>query len=88
MPREMVVIENINHPGYASRVDAAKYKAARVAMLRILPRKAPGLTQREGPVRLKRLERATLHRLCFSCSGSCRFPGGARVAAEHTQCLS
>ena len=54
MPREMVVIENINHPGYASRVDAAKYKAARVAMLRILPRKAPGLTQREVMLEMRR----------------------------------
>lgn len=46
-PREMVEVENINHPGRVERVDAAKYKAARAAMLRLLPKKAPGMTQHE-----------------------------------------
>ncbi len=47
MPREMIAVENVNHPGQVSRVDAAKYKSARAAMLRVLPRKAPGMTQHE-----------------------------------------
>jgi hypothetical protein len=47
MSREMVVVENVNHPGRTARVDAAKYKAARAAMLKVLPQRAPGLTQQE-----------------------------------------
>ena len=47
MPREMVVVENVNHPGHTTRIDAAKYQATRAAMLKVLPRKAPGLTQDE-----------------------------------------
>lgn len=47
MPRDMIIVENVNHPGQASRVDAAKYRAARAAMLKVLPRKAPGMTQHE-----------------------------------------
>jgi hypothetical protein len=47
MPRKMVVVENVNHPGHTTRIDAAKYEATRAAMLKVLPRKAPGLTQDE-----------------------------------------
>jgi hypothetical protein len=47
MPREMVVVENVNHPGHTTRIDAEKYQATRAAMLKVLPRKAPGLTQDE-----------------------------------------
>jgi hypothetical protein len=43
----MVIVENVNHPGHTTRVDAAKYQATRAAMLEMLPRKAPGLTQHE-----------------------------------------
>jgi hypothetical protein len=43
----MIEVENVNHPGKINRVDAAKYGAAREAMLEILPRKAPGMTQAE-----------------------------------------
>lgn len=45
--REMIEIENVNHPGKTSRVDAAKYRLARAAMLKFLSRKGPGLTQSE-----------------------------------------
>jgi len=45
--REMIEIENVNHPGKTSRVDAAKYRLARAAMLKFLPKKEPGLTQSE-----------------------------------------
>jgi hypothetical protein len=47
MPREMVVVENVNHPGHTTRIDAVKYEATRAAMSKVLPRKAPGLTQDE-----------------------------------------
>jgi hypothetical protein len=42
-----VVVENVNHPGKTSRVDAVKYKAARAALLEILPKRSPGMTQHE-----------------------------------------
>lgn len=45
--REMVVVENVNHPGKTERVDAGKYKLARAAMLKLLPKAAPGMTQHE-----------------------------------------
>ena len=47
MPREMVVVENVNHPGHTARIDAAKYQATRDSMLKVLPPTAPGLTQDE-----------------------------------------
>ena len=45
MPREMLEIENVNHPGQVSRVDAVKYRAARDAMLSLLANEAPGMSQ-------------------------------------------
>jgi hypothetical protein len=42
-----VTIQNVNLPGYTVRVDAAKYQAMRRALLKVLPRAAPGLTQAE-----------------------------------------
>lgn len=47
MPRAMVIVENINHPGEVARVDASKYEATRAAMLKVLPKKGPGMTQHE-----------------------------------------
>lgn len=47
MQREMIVVENVNHPGQTARVDAIKYKATKSAMLKVLPSKAPGVTQLE-----------------------------------------
>lgn len=47
MPRKMIEVENVNHPGHVARVDAEKYAAARTALLKLLPRRAPGMTQRE-----------------------------------------
>jgi hypothetical protein len=44
---DKIEVENVNHPGKTNRVDAIKYKAARVAMLKLLPREEPGLTQSE-----------------------------------------
>ncbi len=45
--REMVIIENINCPGKTSNVDAEKYNAMKKSLMKVLPKKAPGLTQRE-----------------------------------------
>jgi hypothetical protein len=42
-----IIVKNINVPGYESRVNAEKYEAMRVALLRALPVGAPGLTQAE-----------------------------------------
>ncbi len=42
-----ITVRNVNVPGYEMRVDRAKYEAARKALLKVLPRKAPGMTQRE-----------------------------------------
>ncbi len=47
MPTEKIEIENVLQPGKTYRVDAAKYKAARAALLKLLPKRPPGLTQSE-----------------------------------------
>lgn len=47
MPGEMIEVENVNHPGQVSRVDAGKYHAARAAMLKLLPTAKPGMSQHE-----------------------------------------
>jgi len=44
-PGVVVTVENVNVPGYTARVNAAKYVVMRGALLRILPRRAPGVTQ-------------------------------------------
>lgn len=44
---DRIVVENVNVPAHAARVDAAMYKAMRAALLRVLPRREPGLTQLE-----------------------------------------
>jgi hypothetical protein len=47
VPAGKVRVENVNHPGYRTVVDAVKYAAARDALLAALPQAAPGLTQAE-----------------------------------------
>lgn len=42
-----VTVQNVNVPGYTSRVDATQYNAMRQALLKALPARAPGLTQTE-----------------------------------------
>ena len=44
---EKIEVENVNHPGLKSNVDAAKYRAMKKVFLKLLPKSAPGLTQRE-----------------------------------------
>jgi hypothetical protein len=45
--KPMVVVENVNVPGYITRVDAGKYNAMREVLLKVLPAGPPGLTQAE-----------------------------------------
>ena len=45
--REMIEVENVNHPGTSSRVDAEKYRAMRNVLLAVLPQAEPGRTQQE-----------------------------------------
>ena len=45
--RGQVIVENVNHPGQMSRVNASKYEAARAALLVVLPKRAPGMTQHQ-----------------------------------------
>lgn len=44
---DKITVENVNVPGYTSRVDAGMYQAMRRALLLVLPSMAPGLTQNE-----------------------------------------
>lgn len=44
---EKIEVENVNHPGQVSNVNAAKYHAMKTALLKVLPKSSPGLTQRE-----------------------------------------
>lgn len=53
MADDKVIVENVNHPGKTSRVDAVKYKAARAALLKVLPKRAPGMTQHEMMVAMR-----------------------------------
>ena len=49
---EKIEVENINTPGRVTRVDRAKYMAMKKAMLKVLPKKAPGLTFAEAKEKL------------------------------------
>ena len=66
--RVMVMVENVNVPGFTHRVDAAKYDAMRRALLLVLPEHAPGLTQAEMFAAVREHLPEAL------------FPGGARAA--------
>lgn len=50
---EKVEVENVNHPGRTSRVDAARYRSLRATFARVMPTKAPGLNQAEMIAALK-----------------------------------
>lgn len=49
---DKIVIENVNTPGRTSRVDGAKYTAMRRAMLKVMPKSAPGITAKEAKEKL------------------------------------
>ncbi len=42
-----ITVQNINVPGYTTRVDATHYNVMRQALLKALPAKEPSLTQTE-----------------------------------------
>ena len=44
---DRVTVRNPNSPEYSSSVDAVKYNAMKRTLLKVLPRRAPGLTQAE-----------------------------------------
>lgn len=62
-----IVVRNINVPGWSAKVDAAKYEAMKNALLKILPKKSPGLTQTE-----------IRHKVVFVVSREA-FPGGEKT---------
>jgi hypothetical protein len=62
-----VTVENVNVPCHTVKLDAAKYEAMRKAILAVLPRTAPGLTQTE-------IRQAVCARLPEEL-----FPGGAKA---------
>lgn len=48
MPKdELIEVQNINVAGRTSNVNAEKYQAMRAVLLKVLPTKAPGITQAE-----------------------------------------
>ncbi len=64
---DRVIVENINVPGYTMRVDRTMYDAMRIALLKVLPLKSPGLTQSE-------MRQGVLPHL-----PTAYFPGGAKA---------
>jgi hypothetical protein len=42
-----VVVENVNVPNYQTRVDRKKYEAMRRALMKTLPKRPPGKSQKE-----------------------------------------
>ena len=63
---EKIRVKNVNVPGHVSNVDAVKYHAVKKVILKVLPKKAPGMTFTE---------------LCDLCKPHLEdlFPGGAKV---------
>ena len=49
---ETIDIQNVNHPGQVRPVDADMYAAMKRALLKILPKTAPGLTVAETQERV------------------------------------
>ena len=45
---EKTTVENVNIPGYTTRVDKGMYDAMKQTMWAVLPTMAPGLTQNEN----------------------------------------
>jgi hypothetical protein len=65
--RPRVTVHNILSPHHVMQVDAIKYAAMRQALLKVLPRKAPGLTAAQ-------MATAVLPHL-----PEAEFPGGAKA---------
>ena len=65
--RALVTVESVNVPGYTHRIDAIRYAAMKAALLKVVPRKLPGMTQAE-------MREAVLPHLPEE-----EFPGGAKA---------
>lgn len=50
---DRVEVRNPNVPTYRSTVEGHKYRAVKKALVKVLPREAPGLTQSEMMARVK-----------------------------------
>jgi hypothetical protein len=69
-----VTVENINHPGKTTSVDKARYEAMRKAVLKVLPKRPPGLTPDD------------IYRAVLPFLPEAVFPGGER-AGWWTKCV-
>ena len=49
---EKIEVRNVTSPHHITRVDRAKYTVMRTALLKVLPKTAPGLTPAEAKVAL------------------------------------
>ena len=45
--KQKIEVENINCPGRTTNVDAKKYQAMKKVLLKVIPKKPPGITQTE-----------------------------------------
>lgn len=45
---DKIEVQNVTSPGRTTRVDRAKYEAARAALMAVLPAEAPGMTPAEA----------------------------------------
>jgi hypothetical protein len=64
---DKITVENVNVPGYTTRVNAVMYEAMKQAMLKVLPTEEPGMTQSE-------IRQAVVEHLPEDL-----FPGGAKA---------
>jgi hypothetical protein len=64
---DRVTIENVNHPGRATSVDAGMYGAMRDALLEVLPIETPGMTA------------VQMRDAVLLCLTDDLFPGGAKA---------
>lgn len=65
--RPVVIVQNVNVPGYEHHVDGIRYAAMKAALLKVVPRRLPGMTQTE-------MRQAVLPHLPDN-----EFPGGAKA---------
>jgi hypothetical protein len=72
--RPRVTVQNILSPSHVVQLDGPKYEAMRRALLKVLPRKKPGLTQAE------------MREQILTHLSEDEFPGGAK-AGWWTKCV-
>ena len=67
MKPKRIDVENVNHPGQVTSLDADKYDAMKRAFLKVIPGKPPGLTLAE------------IHQRLPDHLSEEHFPGGAKA---------